>query len=74
MSDRVQYARAEVERALSRLATMWSGDTTFTFIARNPKIEGREMIVTSDPDIKGLADLLLKHHAQERLSEGKESK
>lgn len=66
MSDRVQYARAEVERALSRLATMWNDDdTTFTFIARNPKIEGREMIVTSDPDIKGLADLLLKHHAQE---------
>lgn len=58
----VEFVRQKVERALSQLAMNWvAGETTFTFIARNPLVAGREMIVTSDPDLKELAALLVEH-------------
>lgn len=61
MSPRVAAVRAEVERALSVLALNWQEGTVFTFIARNPEHDDREMIVTSDPDLGAVVTLLERH-------------
>lgn len=60
----VAWVRQQVERALSQLASNWVEGTTFTFIARNPRIPNREMIVTSDPNLAEVAALLTQHEPQ----------
>ena len=60
---RIEGIGDQVAAALEQLEPLFSEDAELTFVARGPGVEESEMVVTSDPDMDGVAAALRRHAA-----------
>lgn len=67
-SEKVANARRNIEEALMRLERDWSREMRFTCVVRSPSNPESYMVVTSDPDLRAVADTILRSERPEILT------
>lgn len=58
--EKVANARRNIEEALMRLERDWSREMHLTCIVRHPTNPESYMVVTSDPDLRAVADTVIR--------------
>lgn len=67
-SEKVANARENIEQALMRLERDWSREMRFTCVVRHPTNPESYMVVTSDPDLKAVADTVLRSETPAQIA------
>lgn len=58
MSPKLAAARRNIEEALMRLERDWTRDMRFTCVVRSPTNPEGYCVVTSDPDLEAVAEVV----------------